>query len=188
MGRELEYKYTGTESAFATFIQRFSPLEKTLMETTYYDTADSALSARRWTLRRRMENEISVCTMKLPLPDGSRGEWEVQAPSIEAGIPLLCRVGAPEELLEVTGLHPICGARFTRLSTLITLPDAKLELALDRGVLLGGGKEQPLLEVEAEYKEGSEEVVKAFAVALAREFALEEEPLSKYARARRLCL
>ena len=188
MGRELEYKYKGTETAFAALGQRFAPFTETKMETTYYDTPDAALSKRRWTLRRRMENAISVCTLKVPLPDGSRGEWEAEAPSIEEGLEALCRCGAPGELREVTGLSPICGARFTRLAALVTLPDAKLELALDRGVLLGGGKEQPLLEIEAEYKEGKEAAYHAFGSALAREFGLEEEPLSKFARARRLCL
>lgn len=188
MGRELEYKYKGTEAAFAALEQRFGPFTQITMETTYYDTPDAALAKRRWTLRRRMENDVSVCTLKVPLSDGSRGEWEAEAPSIEEGIEALCAMGAPGELREVRDLHPTCGARFTRLAALVTLPDAKVELALDRGILLGGGKEQPLLEIEAEYKEGREAAVSAFAQALARELGLTEEPLSKFARARRLCL
>lgn len=36
------------------------------MKTTYYDTADGALTARRWMLRVRQENEKSVVTMKTP--------------------------------------------------------------------------------------------------------------------------
>ena len=36
------------------------------MKTTYYDTADGALTARRWMLRVRQENERSVVTMKTP--------------------------------------------------------------------------------------------------------------------------
>ena len=188
MGRELEYKYKGTEAAFAALEQRFGPFTPITMETTYYDTPDAALARRRWTLRRRMENDVSVCTLKVPLPDGSRGEWEAEAPSIEAGVEALCALGAPEQLRQVTGLRPTCGARFTRLAALVVLPDAKVELALDRGVLLGGGREHPLLEVEVEYKEGREAAVCAFGSALAREFGLEEEPLSKFARARRLWL
>ena len=188
MGRELEYKYKGTEAAFAALEQRFGPFTQIRMETTYYDTPDAALSNRRWTLRRRMENDISVCTLKVPLIDGSRGEWEAEAPSIEAGVEALCALGAPGELGQVRNLRPTCGARFTRLAAWVTLPDARCELALDRGILLGGGRELPLLEVEVEYKEGREAAVCAFGSALAREFGLEEEPLSKFARARRLCL
>lgn len=188
MGRELEYKYKGTEAAFAALEQRFGPFTQIRMETTYYDTPDAALSNRRWTLRRRMENDISVCTLKVPLSDGSRGEWEAAAATIEEGIEALCAIGAPEQLRQVTGLRSTCGARFTRLAAWVTLPDAGCELALDRGILLGGGRELPLLEVEVEYKEGREAAVCAFGSALAREFGLEEESLSKFARARRLCL
>ena len=36
------------------------------MKTTYYDTADGALSSRKWMLRVRQENEKSVVTMKTP--------------------------------------------------------------------------------------------------------------------------
>ena len=61
--------------------------------------------------------------------------------------------------------------------------DALLELALDEGVLLGGGRELPFAEVEAELKEGSEEAVRAFAEALAAEFSLTEEKRSKHVRA-----
>ena len=99
MGRELEYKYKGTEAAFAALEQRFGPFTPITMETTYYDTPDAALSNRRWTLRRRMENGVSVCTLKVPLSDGSRGEWEAEAPSIEAGVEALCALGAPGERL-----------------------------------------------------------------------------------------
>ena len=108
MGRELEYKYKGTEAAFAALEQRFGPFTQIRMETTYYDTPDAALSKRRWTLRRRMENGVSVCTLKLPLSDGSRGEWEAEAPSIEAGVEALCALGAPGELGQVRNLRPTC--------------------------------------------------------------------------------
>ena len=64
--------------------------------------------------------------------------------------------------------------------------DAQIELALDRGVLLGGGKEAPLCEVELELKSGSEETLVALAEAIAREFSLSPEPKSKFQRAREL--
>ena len=58
-----------------------------------------------------------------------------------------------------------------------------MELALDSGVLLGGGREVPLCEIEVEAKSGSEGAVAAFAQALAREFSLKSEPKSKFRRA-----
>ena len=59
-------------------------------------------------------------------------------------------------------------------------------LALDKGVLMGGGKEVPLCEVEVELKEGSDAAALAFAKVLAEEFGLTPEPLSKIARAQEL--
>ena len=67
-----------------------------------------------------------------------------------------------------------------------TLPLASVELALDRGVFLGGGKQQPFAEVEVELKEGSEEAAVRFAGKLARDFGLTPEHRSKIARARAL--
>ena len=54
--------------------------------------------------------------------------------------------GAPKELYGFlqAGFIPVCGARFTRLAGLIDAPGCTVELALDEGFLLGGGKEQPL--------------------------------------------
>ena len=58
-----------------------------------------------------------------------------------------------------------------------------MELALDGGVLLGGGQELPFAEVEVELKSGEDSVAQTFAEALAKEFDLKEQPKSKLARA-----
>lgn len=155
------------------------------METAYYDTLGGALARRWWTLRRRYENGVSVCTLKTPSPDGGRGEWEVNCPRIGEALTLLCEAGAPAELLGLTapGLTQVCAARFTRLARTLTLPDCTVELALDRGVLMGIARQQDLCEVEVELKEGSEQDCVAFARALAAEFGLSPEKGSKYRRA-----
>ena len=188
MGREFELKYRAEAAQLEAIEASFGDFEAIDMETTYYDTPDGSFSALRWTLRRRMENGMSVCTLKTPLPDGSRGEWEVHCNDIRLAVPELCKLGAPEELAQMAarGLHPTCGARFRRLAKVLTEPECTLELALDRGVLLGGGRELPFAEVEVEYKSGSEAAAVAFAQALAWKFRLEPEPRSKIARAQDL--
>ena len=185
MGREFEKKFKATEEQFAAILADFTDLVETRMETTYYDSPFRRLSALHWTLRRRMENETSVCTLKTPTADGARNEWEVQCASIMQAIPMLCKLGAPMELMAATvsGIIPVCGARFTRLSRQITFEDCTLELALDRGVLTGGGKEVPLLEVEVECKEGSEDSAALYARVLATKYGLVPEEKSKFARA-----
>lgn len=188
MGREFELKYAATDAIISDLAKKYPGGREIAMQTAYYDTPDSSLSARKMTLRIRRENGISLCTLKTPLPDGSRGEWECPAPNMEEGIPMLLAMGAPRELKSLTaqGVDIVCGARFTRLAIEVPTIDGIAELALDRGVLLGGGKEIPLCEVEIELKSGSEAATTAFASLLAAAYGLKEEPDSKFHRAMNL--
>lgn len=186
MGVEIEVKLVGTARAHGEIREAY-PLQyhKTEMETTYYDTPEGTLSQRKITLRRRMENGVPVCTVKTPLADMGRGEWECGAADIDRGILELCKLGAPKELLLLTeaGVVPVCGARFTRYWATLDVDGTRLELALDSGVLTGGGKEIPLCEVEVELKSGDAAVAAAFAQSLAHRFGLKQEERSKFRRA-----
>lgn len=185
MGREFELKFRSNGEKNAAIRGKYGEFSSISMETTYYDTPDRVLRARHWTLRRRFENGVSVCTVKTPAPNGGRGEWEVQAGDIMSAVPVLIALGAPEELLELTqnGVVEVCAARFTRLAKKIPLADGSIELALDEGHLLGGGKALPLAEVEVELKSGSDMVAIGFARLLAAEFQLAQESKSKLQRA-----
>ena len=185
MGREFELKYQATPETIAAIQAKFGEFTPISMETTYYDTEDLSLRQRRWTLRRRLENGKSVCTVKTPLPDGSRGEWETENADLAAGVKALCGMGAPKEISDYVnqGVTPFCGAKFTRLAKTIALPGGSVELALDEGVLLGGGQELPFAEVEVELKSGEDDLASVFAGKLAAEFDLKEQPKSKLARA-----
>ena len=185
MGREFALKYQATPETIGAIRGKFGDFTPISMETTYYDTEDLSLRQRRWTLRRRLENGKSVCTVKTPLPDGSRGEWETENADLAEGVRQLCAMGAPKEILDYVnhGVAPFCGARFTRLAKTIALPGGSVELALDEGILLGGGQELPFAEVEVELKSGEDSVAQTFAEALAKEFDLKEQPKSKLARA-----
>jgi len=190
VGREFELKFRADAEKIAAIRAEYGTFTSISMETTYYDTFDLKLAMHHWTLRRRMENETSVCTFKRPLDDGSRGEWEVEAGSIMEGVMKLCQSGADWELMRCAsgGLVEVCGARFTRLAQTLEIPGAVVELALDEGVLLGREKELPFAEVEVELKEGSDAAAVAFAKTLAAEFALTEEPKSKFVRAMTLAM
>lgn len=186
MGREFELKYAANPEKLAALKGCFPNLTQIRMQTTYYDTPDGRLGKLHWTLRRRMENHRSVCTLKTPAEGFGRNEWETECGDISAAVELLIAEGAPKQLLlfAAQGFEESCGARFTRLAGPVAFEDALLELALDEGVLLGGGRELPLCEVEVELKEGSETGAVAFANELAAEFNLKPEPRSKVARAR----
>ena len=185
MGREFELKFAATKLDHAALQERFGNLSPITMQTTYYDTPDFDMRRLHWTLRHRSENGISVCALKTPGNGFSHGEWEVCCSRIEDAIEVLLEKGAPAQLSDfaAAGLIPVCGARFVRLAGLIHAPACTVELALDEGVLLGGGKEMPLCEVEVELKDGTEEAAAAFAIALAQEYGLRPETRSKIARA-----
>lgn len=185
MGREFELKYQASPEIIERIRAKSGEFTRISMETTYFDTEDLALRQWKWTLRHRLENGRAVCTVKTPLPDGSRGEWEVENIDLSAGVSQLCAMGAPKEILDYVnqGVAPFCGARFTRLAKPIELPGGSVELALDEGVLLGGGRELPFAEVEVELKSGVDSVAKEFANELAAEFDLQKQPKSKLARA-----
>lgn len=188
MGREFELKYAASAQNLEILKARYPDLRPIAMETTYYDNAQGDFSRLKWTFRRRMENGKSICTLKIPAPGGARAEFEAECDDILASLPLLRQAGAPIQLLLLAegGVAPFCGARFTRLAGLLEFPEFTAELALDEGVLLGGGKELPFTEVELELKAGSEEALATFAESFAAELGLKPEHKSKVARARAL--
>ena len=185
MALEFELKYAATEAAQAAIRESLGDNFRVYkMQTTYYDTPDRALAKENITLRRRLENEISVCTLKAPAKVG-RMEFELECSTIEDAVPELCKLAGRPDLavLLASGVVPVCGARFTRQAFDLTLEGTKAELALDTGCLLGDGKEQPLCEVEVELKEGSAGPVVTYAAVLAAKFNLQPEKKSKFARA-----
>ena len=189
MGIEIELKYRANPEQQQALLERYKDKAQTItMETTYYDTADRKLSARKITLRRRLENGVSVCTLKTPGKDNARGEWDCLCPAIEEAIPELCKLAGQEELtaLLTAGVIPVCGARFTRQAVEIKTSDFTGELALDRGVLLGGGREIPLCEVELELKSGNPEAMELYMQLLAGAHGLKPEKKSKFRRAMEL--
>ena len=185
MGREFELKYKATAAQQQAIREAFGDFRTIRMETTYFDTPDGSLSQRHVTLRIRKENNISVCTMKTPLSDGSRGEWECEAEDIQQGLSKLVALGAPTELCDLAkvGLITVCGAQFTRLAADVPTADGMAELAIDSGILLGGGREIPLCEVEIEHKSGSDQATLELAAIMSARFGLVQENKSKFRRA-----
>ena len=99
MGSEYELKYRADEEALSSVRTTFpARWQKIPMETTYYDTPSRSLSARRYMLRRRLENGVSVCTLKTAGNGNLRGEWEVNSDSVTDAIPELCKLGCPADL------------------------------------------------------------------------------------------
>ena len=186
MGVEYELKFAADPQSQQCLYRAIpGPWQRIEMETTYYDTPSGALQQLRFTLRRRLENGRSVCTVKTPKEGFGRGEWETECQRIEDAIPVLCKLGAPEQLASLTreGLIAVCGARFTRLAAAAFAADGTVELALDEGILFAGDRRQPLCEVEVEMKTASQQATAAFAQLLAARHGLTPEKRSKFRRA-----
>ena len=187
MGVEFELKFRSAAHRQAALAECFpGPWQTYAMETTYYDTPDRILGSKAMTLRCRLENGEAICTVKTPEVDGARGEWDCRCDQIQKAIPVLCQLGAPEFLKELGQLEVVCGARFTRRAVMVVTEDFTAELALDSGVLLGGGKEIPLCEAELELKSGDKDAMILYAQVLAHRFGLVPERKSKFRRAAEL--
>ena len=159
------------------------------METTYFDTEDNALSARKWMLRIRKENGQAFVTMKTPGEGYARDEWNVRAEYLEDAVPQLVGSGAPQELTAMLkdGLLPVSGVQFTRILGVLRFSDGTVcELCGDIGQFVCGGKSAPLCELEMELTEGKAQTMLDFARALQEKYALSEQPRSKAERARAL--
>lgn len=186
MGIEYELKFRATEEILQK-VAADHPEGHTHfhMQTTYYDTPSGGLSARHYTLRRRMENDKSVCTLKTPADNDSRQELELKCEDIHEAVSRFAQMGAPEDFLSVTaeGIAPICAAEFHRTAITLTFPDCTMELALDRGTLTGGERTAPLCELEVELKEGTPFSVQVFALELVNRYGLIPEKYSKFRRA-----
>ncbi len=186
MGLEYEKKFRASENILKEIDAALKEPPYVLqMETVYYDTPKGDLGRRKITLRRRLENGVSVCTLKTPTGTAARGEFQVECASITAAIPTLCKLSNLEDLSSLTaqGVVPVCGAKFTRTARKVSFGDSLLEVALDAGILIGGDKELPLFEIEVELLSGETRDADMYAGLLARKFSLQDEHKSKFRRA-----
>lgn len=190
MAIEYEVKFKMDAEHFSTFCEEIpGPETHYDMETTWFDTPSGALTARHYTLRQRLENGKSVFTLKTPYKYYmARREYVSKQKTLEKALPVLCRQSKLEELpaLLAEGLVPICGARFKRITKEFDLDGCIVELAMDEGVLIGGGREVPFSEIEFEKKKGNRELLYDFGLAFAVTQHIQPLYESKFVRAMKL--
>ncbi len=200
---EVEYKWDLTDAgglAALDAAEKLSPYirgsKDIAMHATYYDTVDGDVLALRGGLRRREENGLSVCSLKLEVDvsDGkaTREEYEVACDDIRQALELLPEAGAPRDVCEMLAgkeLKVNCETEFDRRAFSLAVgtqgaADAfEAELAFDEGVLRRDGREQEFREMELEHKDGSLDAFNAFALDIQDTAHLTPQPLSKLARA-----
>jgi inorganic triphosphatase YgiF len=131
------------------------------LESTYYDTADQWLSNHRMALRVRRIGRKRIQTLKVPAagPDGLQNFQEIEA-EIAAERPVLAAVTDAKlsRRLERNDvwrrLRPIFQTRFQRAAFLTEHHDSKIEVAVDLGSIVAGGRRLPIAEIELELKSG----------------------------------
>lgn len=199
MGKELEFKLQVDGQDILTQILNDPDILSRVdgewreipMKTTYFDNAVGQFSRYNWTFRHRMEGEQSVVCLKTPHPDThTRNEWETEGKMGEQAVAALIEKGAPVELLAFYGngkLIPRCGAEFVRRCVMLRFADgSRAELAGDVGLLRGLTQEEALCELELELYEGEATETVALVRLLCQRYGLQEQPKSKYARAKAL--
>ena len=185
---EREFKWSASRADFDAVCARYAGMlgtpEIIQMDAVYYDTADRSLRADKIGMRLRQENGKSVFCVKTGgrVVNGlhTHSEYEYPADTLAEGLAQL-----PDELsmLRRDDYAPICGTHIRRTAVMLTAPDFTAELTFDEGELAGGANRAPLSEIKCEQKSGDPAAFDAFGAALAGEFSLIPEPLSKLARA-----
>ena len=163
----------------------------------YYDTPDHTLKRLGVVLRVRQIDNLGklrwVQTLKIGGASDSalsrRGEWEASVKVNALDSAML--VETPWRELDPDGslmraLAPVFTTDFERLSWVVKLQDASMEIALDRGSVLMDGHSTPLGELEIELLEGAPEAVFDVAFQIGLHLSLLPLHMSKAERAYRL--
>ncbi len=156
---------------------------------TYFDTPDMQLNQARVALRIREKNGQYFQTLKTKGESINgltrRGEWEWPIAIPELDIAGLQKVW-PEHLPEIDThlLEPLFATDFDRICWNIEWaePKAKIEAALDVGLVKAGGKSSPICELELELLEGDEQALEIIARALSQDINLNPSDKSKAER------
>ncbi|MBR6106910.1 MAG: CYTH domain-containing protein [Oscillospiraceae bacterium] len=200
---ELEYKWLiprETLAALADFLRSSEARQSheiLHMAAEYYDTPDGLARRLGAALRLRRENGRTVCCMKRNVQkDGAqalREEYETEAAAIREGLQRLPDAGAPRDLcllLAEQQLRVTAKTDFIRNCWLLAFDvpaPFTAEFAVDVGKLGNAERMQEFEELELEFKSGDAEAFRAFAEQLQTRFSLVPQPLSKLARAIRIC-
>lgn len=159
----------------------------------YFDTPDALLAGRGVALRVRKTGRRWLQTLKA---EGERGGGLSKRLELETAIsgpaPDFSRLPAAvaDGLIPANlraALAPVYETRFQRTAWNLRAPDrSRVEVALDAGEILAGGKSEALCEVELELKSGSTEALYALAQTFASQVLLIPLDASKAERGTRL--
>ena len=149
-----------------------SPSRASTFETTYYDTADNALSRAGLALRVRRAGRRRIMTLKWT-PSGeegffSRGEQEAVIHG-DTPDPNLLGAEAAAMIEQASGGAPLEARSktiFRRRAAMVGFEGAQIEAAQDEGRIIAGEKKARIAELELELKSGQPAALFDFAASL----------------------
>ena len=153
----------------------------------YYDTPDMALNQARVALRIREKNGEYFQTLKTKGESVNgltrRGEWEWSIPGNQLDLSGLANVW-PEALKDVSAeqLNPLFATDFDRTTWLVEFKGAKVEAAMDFGLVKSGDAHSLICELELELIEGDESALQMIADELGNDIPLTPSDKSKAER------
>lgn len=195
MGTELELKLVGDEAALQRLLESplvtgrcAGPAHVQHLASIYYDTPDRRLQGRRIALRVREKDGRYIQTLKTG--DGHlRGEWETEIASKLPDLDALAEAAGEEAVASLRGLplEPVYLTEVDRSVLELAVGSvgngaARIELALDRGVVRAGRKTESLRELELELMEGEPAALYRLGLELQGAAGLRLEPVSKALR------
>lgn len=185
--REIELKFLLAREDAAALLAALPPGETAVkdMVAVYYDTADGGLGRGGFGLRVRRTGERRIQTLKSALgEDGGRDEWEwavatdVPDQALLAGTPAALPPGAVLE------------AKFTvtirRTVRVVEEGEARIEIALDDGMVEAAGRREAIFELELELLSGPAQALGRLAARLGAQVRLTPGTITKAGRGFRL--
>ncbi len=165
--QEIELKLAvpeGAQTAIRARLSSLGAIQRTRLDTTYFDTPQRDLANRHAALRLRRLGRQYVQTLKTG--DGeramaSRGEIELPLARAALDLPTLFAAGAPRWFrdLDLSRLRPVFRTVFDRDTVLVDTGAGRVEIAFDVGHIESGdgaGRRRcPISEVEFELFDGA---------------------------------
>lgn len=190
---EIELKFITTPeaiTALAEFLSRWpSQWQQLDLSNVYYETADNYLRSHDLGLRIRGNNQHYEMTLKTAgkiiagLHQRPEYNVEISEPRLELyKFPVEVWPPGCDVALLQQQLQPLFSTNFSRETRLLTYQNSEIELALDRGEIKAGERQQPFSEIELELKRGNVSDVLAFAQELSNIGGLRLGGQSKAAR------
>lgn len=161
--------------------------------TTYFDTDKGELRKAGYSLRLRKKGRTCHQTVKQRGADSggfsSRAEWETRLETAQLDFEALKATPVGELLTKRDmrkRLSAVSETRVRRTTWLIPLGASEIELILDEGRVVGGGRETDISEIELELKRGARADLFALAQLLGEGLTLRMGVMSKSERGFRL--